>query len=74
MGGNNSASRKHLFLEYPDDVGQEGQELDLHCHKVHIQLLVEVWGLLRLGRGLERDGVHGEWNELCHRVVHCLLV
>ena len=63
-----------LFLEYPDDVCKEGEELDLHGHKVDIHLLVEGGRLSSLERGLEHDGTHGERNELRHCVVHRLLV
>lgn len=64
----------HLFLEYPDDVCKEGEELDLNSYEVHVHLLVEGGSLLSLSRGLEGDGVHREGNELSHSVVDCLFV
>ena len=68
------AMHTHLFLEYPDDVSKEGEELDLNSDKVHVHLLVEGGGLLSLCGGLEGDGVHCEGDELRHSAVHCLLV
>ena len=63
-----------LYLVNSDDVSQKGQKLDLHGHEVHIHLLVEGGSLPHLQRWLQSDGLHGEGDELCHRVVHRLLV
>ena len=42
-----------LYLVTADNVGKEGEELDLDSHKVHVSLLVKVrTGSARKGKGI----------------------
>ena len=62
----------HNLLVELDDVGQEGECLDLSPHEVHEDLFVEVWVRLLGGGGLEGDGGHDQGDELLHVVVNLL--
>ena len=62
------------YLVNPDDVSEEGEELDLHGHEINVELFVEAGSLAGLLRGLQDDGVHCEGDEVCHCRVHRLLV
>ena len=62
----------HNLLVELDDVGQEGECLDLSPHEVHEDLFVEVWVRFLGGGGLEGDGGHDQGDELLHVVVNLL--
>ena len=62
----------HNLLVELDDVGQEGECLDLGPHEVHEDLFVEVWVRFLGGGGLEGDGGHDQGDELLHVVVNLL--
>ena len=63
----------HLLID-SDDVGQEGERLDLRAHEIDEDLLVEVLvGELSLRR-LERDRVHDQRDKLGNLLMNELLV
>ena len=66
--------RTYLVLVDSNDVGKEREELDLHGHKIDVELLVEAGGLAGDRRGLQHDGLHCEGNEVSYGGVHRALV
>ena len=59
----------HEYLVISDNVCQEGEELDLNGHKVHISLLVEVGACSGGGGGGGGGGRGGSSNNHCLSIV-----
>ena len=57
-----------------NDVGKEGERLDLSTHEINENFLVEVLVLSLLWGRLQGDRVHDQWNEFSNFLMNKLFV